>query len=180
MRQLLLGIVAVLISMPSFCAEPSFSLSLSQVGNFPASSKQVRVRIVLRNTSNHAILVTRSPLVDTGDGTGFIFTVHDSQGNTPPETAFARDRMKNAHRSSSRASQDSQGVSLPSGAKLVRPPITRSDTSVEPNATFERRINVSDLYDLTKPSQYTIQIQRRDPDSQTVVKSNAIVVTVPD
>ena len=39
-------------------------------------------------------------------------------------------------------------------------------------------VSVSDLYDLSKPGQYTIQVRRWDDDTKTWVKSNTITVTV--
>jgi hypothetical protein len=39
-------------------------------------------------------------------------------------------------------------------------------------------ISVSDLYDLSKPGQYTIQVRRWDDETKTWVKSNTLTVTV--
>jgi methyl coenzyme M reductase subunit D len=38
--------------------------------------------------------------------------------------------------------------------------------------------DLNELYDISQPGKYTIQVERTDPTTRSVVKSNSIVVTV--
>lgn len=42
-------------------------------------------------------------------------------------------------------------------------------TQLDPGATFNRRIIVSDLYDMTSPGKYSIQLQCEDVSSNTII-----------
>ena len=50
--------------------------------------------------------------------------------------------------------------------------------SLKPSQDWRNTLRVSDLYDLSKPGQYTIQVRRWDDETKTWVKSNTITVTV--
>jgi hypothetical protein len=50
--------------------------------------------------------------------------------------------------------------------------------TLEAGKTLKRQLNASKLYDMTAPGSYTIQVQRRDPETDTMVKSNTITVTI--
>jgi hypothetical protein len=52
------------------------------------------------------------------------------------------------------------------------------DVPVKTGKSFTYPLNVNELYDLSHPGKYTIQVQRMDPDSKVLVKSNTITVTV--
>jgi hypothetical protein len=42
----------------------------------------------------------------------------------------------------------------------------------------EHHLNMLEFYDIHEPGTYTIQVAHLDPESNTVVKSNTITVTV--
>src|SRR5690348_13128629 len=48
----------------------------------------------------------------------------------------------------------------------------------EPGATFSEDLDLSNLYDLSRPGKYAIQVSRLDLESKTEVRSNTITVTV--
>ena len=50
--------------------------------------------------------------------------------------------------------------------------------SLKPGEDWRNTLRVSDLYDLSKPGQYTIQVRRWDYETRTWVKSNTVMVTV--
>ena len=49
---------------------------------------------------------------------------------------------------------------------------------VKPGATFEDHVDLTSIYDLSQPGKYTVQVQRTDAVSKTLVKSNTVTVTV--
>jgi len=49
---------------------------------------------------------------------------------------------------------------------------------LHPGKTLVHRVNVSKLYDLSRPGLYTIQFRRLDEESKTLVKSNSAKVRV--
>jgi hypothetical protein len=51
---------------------------------------------------------------------------------------------------------------------------------IQPGKTVVDRVNVSRMYDLTRPGKYTIQAQRSDDVTKAKVLSNKITVTVTD
>jgi hypothetical protein len=49
---------------------------------------------------------------------------------------------------------------------------------LKPGETLVERIEVSKLYNLTKPGKFVIQVERGDPESTAPVRANAVTVTV--
>jgi hypothetical protein len=49
---------------------------------------------------------------------------------------------------------------------------------VEPSKSLRESFNISRQFNLTKPGQYSLQIDKEDPTTKTVVKSNTLVLTV--
>jgi hypothetical protein len=85
--------------------------------------------------------------------------VRDDKGNSPPETKYQR--------------------VLRGEEPLTEPWVASVATiSVDPGKTFSDAMIANKFYDLSKPGKYKIQVQRTDPASKVVVKSNVITVTV--
>ena len=51
---------------------------------------------------------------------------------------------------------------------------------LSPGKTLEYRTVLNDLYDMSQPGEYTIQVEKLDPITSTIVKSNIITVIVTD
>jgi hypothetical protein len=108
----------------------------------------------LTNTSNRRVLIQeRNPATD------YQFDVRDDRGTAVPETDLGR--------------------------KLKEPPVVPMNSRnferyLRPNESTKETIAVSDLYDLSHPGQYTIQVSRAvsNKPKDGVVKSNTITVTV--
>jgi hypothetical protein len=60
--------------------------------------------------------------------------------------------------------------------KMVRPsgPIV----FVDPRENFKESFNISQQFDLTRPGQYSFQVEKEDPTTKTLVKSNTLVLTI--
>jgi hypothetical protein len=50
--------------------------------------------------------------------------------------------------------------------------------NLKPGESMIDTVEVNDLYDLSLPGQYTIEVERRNIGSQSLVKSNSVVVTI--
>jgi hypothetical protein len=74
--------------------------------------------------------------------------------------------------------RDANGVPVPP----IEDPSTvrRSFPSIfiEGGKTLKESFNISRQFDLAKPGQYYIQIEKKDPTTKIVVKSNTLVLTV--
>ena len=62
------------------------------------------------------------------------------------------------------------GVSLPTETMVFFP--------LNPGESLKDSISISKMYDMTKPGKYQVQVQRTDPESKVIVKSNTIGITV--
>jgi hypothetical protein len=87
------------------------------------------------------------------DQGGWIYkvAVQDQKGQEPPKTEFSR---------------------------FCCPIASLFGTPLQAHKTLTDRVNVSKLYDLSRPGKYTIQFRRLDPDTKTFVLSNKITVEV--
>ena len=114
----------------------------------------MQVQITLTNTSNRRLLIQeRNPATD------YQIDVRDERGTAVPETELGR--------------------------KLKEPPMIPMNSRnfgiyLRPNESTKENIALSDLYDLSHPGQYTIQVSRAvsNKPKDGVVKSNTITVTV--
>ncbi len=107
----------------------------------------------MTNTSDHKIPVFRAKSPD-GDQGGWVYEakIHNQKGAEPPETE-AYPLMRD-------------GIKGGGGRKL------------DPGDSLKDRVNISKLFDLSKPGKYTIQLRRLDPEKQVMIDSNQVVVKV--
>jgi hypothetical protein len=125
------------------------------------------VLVVTKNVSAHSIVLRRQAHErDTGMlGSLFRVDVQDSQGNPPPDAELGQSANHLAE-----APPDPASMALARAAGTV--------VSLRPGQDWRNTIRVSDLYDLSKPGQYTIQVRRWDDETKTWVRSNTITATV--
>ncbi len=127
----------------------------------------VDVYVVTKNVSTQSIVLRRQEHPqDTGMlGSVFRVDISDSLGNSLPETALGE-------------STDQTHQSAPDPAAMASARAAGTLVSLKPGQDWRNTLRVSDLYDLSKPGLYTIQVRRWDDETKTWVKSNTITVTV--
>jgi hypothetical protein len=137
-------------------AKPTISVSISAVQDVVKAGSAVMVNIVLTNTSDHKI---GFPWIRGSGGRNFQLNVRDSQGDpaqSAPRTWVGKDRRHH--------------VRFLGGSAVV--------VYLEPGQAKKDEFDACDFYILTWPDKYTIQVQRVDDESKSVVKSNTVTVTI--
>jgi hypothetical protein len=147
--------------------QPPISVTIQAVGGASViTGRKVAIKVITKNISNHWL--NEQTAEDKRDLQRFFrVDVQDGQGATPPETDFGQ-RVGNRGDApfnpwSSRAT--------PGRGSTIGPSYGLGEERTQV-------IAVNDLYDLSKPGQYTIQVRRWDDETKTWVKSNTITVTV--
>jgi len=138
--------------------ETPFSLTIGTPQQVVKAGSEVRVDVVLKNTSDHEITLLRSP----GTGRGeleFESDVLSEKGNPASQTKYGHGLKKS-------------GLDAVEGSRIM--------FRLQPGETYEDSMSLNKLYDLSKPGKYRIELHKRVPDhlGQGVVKSNALVITV--
>ncbi len=90
------------------------------------------------------------------------------------------------HLTSSQSAWERGEIIVRDGSGNVVPPIQNpglvkpSATSifVEPSKNLKESFNISRQFDLTRPGQYSFQVEKEDPTTKTLVKSNTLVLTI--
>jgi hypothetical protein len=136
--------------------KPTFSVSISAAQDVVKAGSAVMVNIVLTNTSDHKI---GFPWIRGSGGRNFELNVRDSKGN--PAQPVPRSGVDKNGRHYARFVTGSVGV-----------------VYLEPGQAKKDEFDACDFYILTRPGKYTIQVQRTDDESNSVVKSNPITVTI--
>jgi len=162
----------VLLTAAWFCAvayagaetKAPFSLTIGAVNSKVSAGSQIWILVALENISGHEISVYREYTPDQG---GFVYTadVRDEKATAVPETKF--NRRLQSHDTPEEFAREPYVVLGSGGEQGLGPGMRMTD-----------RIDVSRLYDLSRPGTYTIQVQRLDLGSKTFVRSNKISVTV--
>jgi hypothetical protein len=136
-------------------AKPAFSLNLSAAQSVVKSASPLAMNIVLTDVSNHNIAF---PWLASGGGNYQIY-VWDSHGNPAqpvPRTWKGKDGRNYAR--------------IRGGSMYL--------IYLNPGQSRKDELDVSESYILTHPGKYTIQVQRADDESKSVVKSNTVTVTI--
>jgi hypothetical protein len=137
-------------------APPPFSIDLVAEQDSVKTGSPAWVKVTLTNKSDHDIIVFRTIQ-------NYQVDVRDETGTLTADTKLGRSR--NGHVDSSDLSpQELTG----SGACLT----------IKAGQSLKDKIDVSTLYDLSKPGKYAICVVRFDEESGTDVKSKTITVTV--
>ena len=174
---------------------PAVSLSISVPQATIRAGGEVRVKIVLRNLTDHELVFSFFPLLrdDTGDVVGFGGTVTDADGKLAPYTELGAKVWRPSER-------EKFGDFLQSGTDFVEAPKTcvpglysREHPPRDCGPCTDKQIEaanrdcgqvvselvVSRLQDMSKPGVYSIQLEHGDPGgSRQPVKSNILKVTI--
>ena len=147
-------------------SEPPFSLTISSPpGDSVRLGLPIGLNVVTTNTSNHNINLWAEKAELEQAGATYNIVVHDATGAVPPLTEFG-------HKANSRKDvprdTNPDVMSSGNGTGLV----------LKPGESWRDAISVNDLFILQKPGDYSIQVERFDPASKTMVKSNTVTVTV--
>jgi hypothetical protein len=140
---------------------PSFSLTINAVQNTVKAGSEIKITILLKNVSDHEIGIPRSPGENRGESFHDL-EVRDEKGHLTPKTKLRREVEEHGTANGE--------IGLPMGSVFTQ--------TLKPSETLKEGIVVTNIYDLTKPEKYIIQCQRFDDDSNTIVRSNKITVTV--
>jgi hypothetical protein len=142
--------------------EPAFSLTVKALNHPVSRVSGVQLEVITENTSDHDVLLWAEKAGREQAGVTYMVDIHGSTG-IPPDTEFGR---LSRHRAAimSAASR----ISGAGGDRLV----------LRPGESWADSISVSKLYDLSQPGEYNIQVQRFDPATEAMVKSNIVKVTV--
>jgi hypothetical protein len=142
---------------------PSFSVTISVAQDVVARGSEVKVTIILRNTSNHDIAIPRSPADDQGESHNKI-TVRDEEGN------LVADKATIARRTDKDKGTYSGVKNLTMETIII--------FTVKPGDSLKDGIVLSNVYDSLSPGKYSLQVEHIDDRTKTVVKSNTITLTV--
>jgi hypothetical protein len=152
-------------SQPATPAEPPFDLTVKARQNPITSAKNIVLLVTTKNTSDHNILLWTEKAEGEQGGSAYKIHIQHAGGKQPVETEFLR-KSKSRNDVPSDANPDAyQGTS---GERLV----------LKPGEDWMDAIKVRNLYDLNQPGDYTIQVERFDAATRTMVQSNTITVTV--
>lgn len=150
---LLVSTIAAAITQP---AAAPFSLTISTKTKSVQAGSEVKVQILLKNISNNEIYVLREKSPSLPEQAGFTAAVSDAKGMAVAYTNYGDKFYKG----------EAVTFGSPSYAYL------------KPGETLEQEMEVSKLFDLSKPGTYTVQVQRKDDRSAAVAKSNTISITI--
>jgi hypothetical protein len=139
---------------------PSRSLTISAAQSTVKAGSEVKLKIVVTNTSDHRISVPMT--LQNHAEFAYLIEVQDSGGNQAPKTKY--------HRALRGEKSDNEPIDS----------IKRNGYPVylQPGETAEDRVIVDKLYDLTQPGKYNIRVKGKDPESNALIESNTITVTV--
>lgn len=158
-------LVAVVAAVSQSCqpkVQGPFSLAISVPRNEARVGSELKIKVVLTNTSDHVITVWRDPKASDQAELFHKVLVHDQAGKIATETRHGR-RM--------RTGED------PPGELTVRVD-SAAPYSLRPGEVIREEATIGKLYDLRQPGKYTIQVERIDDESKTVVRSNILTVTL--
>ncbi len=151
-------------NQPSVASTAPFSVNISTPQQVVKAGSQIRLDIQTRNLTQHAMMweVVMSP----GPGHAeFLFqpVVHDPQGNLAL-TKLEERSLKGLLR---------EGEDLSTNGSTIPVPLPAGETA-------NNLMLLSDIYDLSRPGDYTVMIERsvQAGASAAVVKSNTITITV--
>src|SRR5258708_4630934 len=140
---------------------PVISVTLSSVSTVIKLGSEIRLKIVVTNTSDHDLHLRRSIGKDQGE---FLnrFEVYDEQGNAAVKTKYYKDitgeKIEN---------EEPQELYLNFAGSLLKP-----------GESLNEEVILNKLYVFDKPGKYTIQVEHEDPETKTLIKSNTVIRTL--
>lgn len=151
---------AVVISMGATSKSQLFTLSLEGPHEPLKSGAELRLHVTVKNTSDRTIGFVRSPGPVPEEAFRYEIEVRDATGRSAPPSTYLRE-LKNK-------------TTIISGSNLAH--------WLKAGESFVDEVDITKLYDLTKPGKYTVAVARDIPPNQNLgqgkVKSNPIIVTV--
>jgi hypothetical protein len=152
---------------------PRFTITIGTKQSTAQSGSEIRVNVSLRNISDHPIWIYR----DTGlsaEMEGYSVEVRDVEGRLQRTSRYywsiGRFSGGKVPPGSEQDYSDNQydGPGFRSGGRV----------NPDPAETRESWFDVNKLYIPLLPGKYTVQVQRIDDETKTVVKSNILTLTV--
>lgn len=145
---------SIVCVMSAHTQQRPLSITISAPQNVIKAGNGVWIEVTITNTSNRELLVQeRNPATD------YEIDVRDDRGAAVPETDH--------------------------GPKLREAPMIPMNSRnlgihLQPNESTKENITLTDLYDLSHPGKYTMQVQRVLPKElgPGYVKSNVITITL--
>lgn len=146
-------------------SQPPFSVRITASAGEISPGTPVTLKVVTRNLSDHSILLWTEKAEQDQAGSAYQIDIYDAKGNSPPLTEFGR--MTNGR------------TDIPRGSNPELPPAGNGEQLVlKAGESWTDTIVVNKVYDLTESGEYSIQVQRFDPATSSMVKSNAVKVAV--
>jgi hypothetical protein len=140
----------------------SFSFSISMAHDTIQVGAPAVVKVQLKNISGHDISSTTLPGGDIhGELVGFRPAVRDAQGKEPPLTKWGRQVFSRTI-----------GNEMPIVLNAV------GMVAVHPGEVIRNEISLHEIYDLSVPGKYTVQVKYDDDENKDEVGSNTITLTV--
>jgi hypothetical protein len=142
--------------------QPVFSIHIVAVEPVFKAGSKILVDVTFENIADHDILLT-----SRWGNAGFEYPIDvwDEKGATAPETKYGR--WKNNHKT---AEDRADPIEISSSNSV--------DRTLNRGRSYTDRVSVSEVYDLSHPGKYTIQVRQYDEDSKSFAKSNKITVTI--
>jgi len=143
---------------PAQGTSPPFSITIDAPEGTAKLGSPLEITITLTNTSGKSALF----YFDNGNNPAFDYTfkVENQQGQEPRKTKYFRATMAQDN--------DQPGTVIVHSFGL---------RSVKADGTFTESVDLFKLYDL-QPGKYSVYVERIDPDTKTIVKSNTITIAV--
>jgi hypothetical protein len=141
----------------------SFSVTLKMSQTVVHLGSEIKIEAVLTNQSNHEKWFGIDGGGLRGEFTYEIGTL-DHEGHEPSKTQYFH-----AVRGEDSPSPDGKTQLVLTRRMTQRP--------VKPGDSLTEFISFNKLYDL-KPGTYTVQVERADDETKTVVKSNVVTITI--
>jgi hypothetical protein len=144
--------------VPSRSAQRPFSLTISTEHDRVKVGSEVLVQITLTNTSDQEIALGKAPGNLPQAESEYLVEVHDSRGQTAPDTDYGRKIKQN---------------------KIVVS-FSRVSATVGPGESLKDGVILTKLYDLSRPGKYSVQLLRKVPPQlgDGLIKSNKVTITV--
>jgi hypothetical protein len=113
----------------------------------------------MKNTSTHAISVSKVIRNDEAELDRHI-VVRNIRGNEPGETKWGRRRL-----------HGKEPISAGDNASRIA-------GHLNPGDTLHEYAILNNIYDMTVPGKYSVRVDRRDVETDKIVKSNTLVINV--
>jgi hypothetical protein len=155
------SILGLVQSGPHEASMAAFSVAISLPQTTVRVGAEIKLDVVLTNTSKKDLFLTI-----TGNLAEFDYSIKvlDKTGNEPHETKYFR------------AARGKDSSDPGDRTTLVVAPST-GIRQIKPGDTFTSIVDLSKIYD-QQAGTYTVQVERFDENSQTMVRSNTITFTV--